>query len=185
MSKEHLVSETTEYIAHALTEFEAMGWLDEDGNYKDVLQELVCKNTLELLTLLGIHGYSGMSVDYTIDLFNKLAQFKPLGPLTGEVHEWALALPNNPTYFQNIRCSHVFKKDGIAYNNKARVFQYGKDGPCFSSIPYGHEVILQFPYHVPQVKIITLPTEYKESGINTIPDSYWKKVGINYATHQD
>ena len=182
MDNPNLVSEVKGYVGHALNEFQAMGWLDADGNYDDDLQELVCQNTLELLELLGKHAYSGGAIDYALSLFHKLAMFKPLGALTGETDEWR---DRDEGYFQNRRCGHVFKRGGTAYNNRARIFKYGEDGATFSASPYSREYIYNWPYTVPKVEVVSLPIEYKDAGIDKIPDFIWTELGIRFVREAD
>lgn len=111
------------YQTHALREFRAAGWIDIDGKYCDEMQRLMCTQVLELLALFDKHGHSGSSAPYAINLFSKLAKFKPIGPLTGEDWEWNEV---GHGVFQNNRCSHVFKQadrfDGQAYDIDAIVF---------------------------------------------------------------
>lgn len=110
-------------VNHAKTEFKAAGWLNEDGSFKDETQQLVCEQILELLELFSSHGHSGSSAPYAISLFNKLAKFEPIVPLTGEDWEWYEC---SDGVFQNKRCSHVFKQadrfDGQAYDINGKVF---------------------------------------------------------------
>ncbi len=68
---------------HAKLEFKAAGWLDDDGNYIDEMQEAVCRHVLALLDVFSAEGHSGSSAPYTVDLFRKLAMFEPVVPLTG------------------------------------------------------------------------------------------------------
>lgn len=111
------------YEKHAWLEFKAAGWLDEDGKFKDDMQELMCTQVIELMNIFAEHGHSGSSAPYAINLFSKLAKFEPLVPLTGEDWEWHEA---SEGVFQNIRCSHVFKQkdrfDGQAYDIDGKIF---------------------------------------------------------------
>lgn len=108
---------------HARLEFRAAGWTDEDGNFCDEMQELMCKQVLELLKLFSEHGHSGFSAPYAIQTFSKLASFEPLVPLTGEDWEWNEV---GEGIFQNKRCGHVFKQadrfEGKAYDIEAVIF---------------------------------------------------------------
>lgn len=112
---------------HALIEFKAAGWLDEDGNYIDEMQESICNHVLELIKVFSDEGHSGSTAPYTIDLFKKLAMFEPIVPLTGEDWEWTeiareMSGSNNGTVYQNKRCSRVFKDDDGAYDINGKVF---------------------------------------------------------------
>lgn len=108
---------------HALMEFRAAGWTDDDGNYKDEMQESICKHVLDLLSVFIDEGHSGSSAPYAVNLFQKLAMFEPIVPLTGEDWEWTEV---SDGVFQNKRCSHVFKQsnrfNGQAYDINGIVF---------------------------------------------------------------
>ncbi len=111
------------YKDHALLEFKAAGWLDENGEFCDETQELMCSQVLELLEKFSEHEHSGSSAPYAIDLFSTLAKFEPVVPLTGDDWEWN-ECPDG--VFQNKRCSHVFKDkdrfDGQAYDIESVIF---------------------------------------------------------------
>lgn len=108
---------------HALMEFRAAGWLDDDGKYYDEMQEAICKHVLKLLDVFADEGHSGSSAPYAVNVFKKLAMYLPLVPLTGEDWEWHEV---SEGVFQNKRCSRVFKQadrfDGQAYDIDGRVF---------------------------------------------------------------
>lgn len=111
------------YEEHAKREFKAAGWTDADGKFKDQIQEMVCKQVLELLNMFSEHGHSGSSAPYAIQLFKTLASFEPVVPITGEGSEWNEV---GEGHFQNSRCSHVFKDTnrfgGQAYDSEAIIF---------------------------------------------------------------
>lgn len=110
-------------INHAHAEFRAAGWVDESGKFLDEMQEAICKHVLKLLEVFAEEGHSGSSAPYAINVFEKLAKFEPLVPLTGEEWEW---VDVGDGVFQNKRCSHVFKQanrfDGQPYDIDAVVF---------------------------------------------------------------
>jgi hypothetical protein len=101
------------YKLHAQTEFKAAGWTDENGKFKDEMQEMICNHVLKLLEVFSDEGHSGSSGPYAINIFKQLASFEPLVPLTGEDWEW-----NDTGHgYQNNRASHVFKDiDGNCYD---------------------------------------------------------------------
>lgn len=109
--------------SHALMEFKAAKWLDEEGKYSDEMQEAICKHVLKLLDVFADEGHSGSSAPYAVNVFKKLAMFEPLVPLTGEDWEWT---ETSEGVFQNKRCGHVFKQadrfDGQAYDIEGIVF---------------------------------------------------------------
>ena len=110
------------YHKHAMKEFRAAGWINENDQYMDEMQEAICNHVLRLLDVFDGEGHSGSSAPYTINLFSKLAAFEPIVPLTGEDWEWL----DHGYSKQNIRCGHVFKQpdrfDGQAYDIEAVIF---------------------------------------------------------------
>lgn len=109
---------------HALTEFKAAGWLNDSGEYTDEMQGLICTHVLKLMDIFAEEGHSGSTAPYAINMFKKLAMFKPLTPLTGADDEWTdvSAYSDDPRY-QNKRLSSVFKdEDGQAYDIEGKVF---------------------------------------------------------------
>jgi hypothetical protein len=147
--------------SHALMEFKAAGWIDENGKFNDEIQEDICNHVLKLLEVFADEGHSGSSAPYAIDLFNKLANFKPLTPLTGEDSEWVdVSEYSGTTMYQNKRCSSVFKqgKNSEAYNIDGKVFwswYRDSDGIAFKSYYtcYESRVLVAFPYTVPDKPI--------------------------------
>jgi hypothetical protein len=111
------------YIDHALTEFRAAGFIDENGKYCDEMQEAICNHVLKLLEVFGEEGHSGSSAPYAINMFSTLAKFEPIVPLTGEDWEWTELDYGKDMKYQNKRCSRVFKdSSGKAYDIDGKVF---------------------------------------------------------------
>ena len=108
-----------EYRQYAEREFKLAGWLNDDGTYCDPMQEKVCNHILHLLDEFFDGGHSGSSGAYVLNVFDRLARYMPLQPLTGEDEEWE---EKENGQFQNTRCSRVFKKDGKAYDIEGKVF---------------------------------------------------------------
>jgi len=153
------------YHKHALEEFRAAKWLDDNGNYCDEMQEAICKHILKLLDVFGEEGHSGSTAPYTINLFSKLAAFEPVVPITGEDWEWVEV---STGVYQNKRCSHVFKQpdrfNGQAYDIDGKIFwEWAKssiDGTIYKSHFTGGEshVPITFPY-TPKREYVFVPTE--------------------------
>jgi len=149
---------------HAWTEFKAAGWLDEDGKFKDEMQEMICTHVLKLLEVFSDEGHSGSSAPYAINLFSKLAKFEPLVPLTGEDWEWndvsEFGGRDDGPLYQNKRCSHVFKDNNGAYDIQGIVFWEWYTDPESGEKSKSHftcrdsRVPVTFPY--------TPTTEYRE-----------------------
>ena len=60
-------------LDHALLEFRAAGWVDDDGNWKDEMQQIVFEGVLKLLMVFSEEGHSWSSAPYAINLFKQLA----------------------------------------------------------------------------------------------------------------
>lgn len=89
----------------------------EDGPNK-----WLAEGTLELLKVFSEQGHSGSSAPYAVALFEKLAMWKPIAPLTGEDDEWCEPYDDESSQ-QNKRNSAVFRgADGQAYWTDGRVF---------------------------------------------------------------
>lgn len=151
------------YEKHAQMEFRAAGWTDENGNFKDEMQEAICAHVLKLLEVFGDEGHSGSSAPYAINLFSKLAKFEPVAPLTGEDWEWSdiseYGGRDDGPLWQNKRCGHVFKDNNGAYDIDGIVWydwytnEEGEKHKSYFS-GRGSRVPVTFPY-VPK-------TEYRE-----------------------
>jgi len=107
------------YENYAREEFRAAGWMNEDGEFNDEMQEAICTHVVELLKVFEEEGHSGSSAPYAINLFKKLANFEPIVPLTGEEWEWNQI---SDGLYQNRRCSHVFRDQNGAYDTEGRIF---------------------------------------------------------------
>lgn len=143
-----------------MREFRAAGWMNENGEFNDEMQESICNHLLKLLEAFHGEGHSGSSASYTVDLFKKLALFEPVVPLTGEDWEWNEV---GTGVFQNNRCSRVFKQhdrfNGQPYDLDGIIFyEYytNEDGEQRKSYftSYKSMVPITFPY--------TPKSEYKE-----------------------
>lgn len=132
---------------YARKELEAAGWFKEDGFYGDMMGHAVMK----LIAIFSEEGHSGMSANIAVSLFEKLARFEPLTPLTGEASEW---IECGDGVFQNRRCSRVFKGgDGRAYDIEGRIFRE-PDGACYTSRE--SRVYVEFPY-LPSREYVDVP----------------------------
>lgn len=136
-------------ITHAEKEM-ALAWPE-----KDEIQGMVKKDVLQLIEVFAKQGHSGMSAPYVLDVFQRLARFEPLSPLTGEDSEWCDVGDNT---FQNNRCGEVFKcgKNGEAYWINGKIFRepngctYTNKESC---------VPVTFPWVKPKPEIIDVPAE--------------------------
>jgi len=101
---------------HALHELGLAGWLSDDGLYGRMVGDAVMKMMREFAD----EGHSGMSAGIVNSIFNTLAKFEPLTPLTGADDEWNEVCGGT---LQNRRCSHVFKDTSGAYDINGKVFR--------------------------------------------------------------
>jgi hypothetical protein len=126
----------------------------------------LAEGTLELLKVFAEQGHSGSSAPYAVALFEKLASWKPIAPLTGEDDEWNEV---GECTWQNRRNSAVFKgKDGQAYWSGGRVFwEWYSSSDIDEGKPYksyytgsGGRVNIEFPWTQPdKPEYVFVPTE--------------------------
>lgn len=126
-------------IDYAKEELKRIGMIDSGDQYN----EIVTKAILDLIELFASQEHSGFSAPYTVNVFKRLAMYKPLTPLTGEDNEWNEIGPN---FYQNKRYSAVFKRNGEVYNSKGKIFT--DDGETWYGSKDSH-IKITFPYIVP------------------------------------
>ena len=124
----------------------------------DNLQQMAIRNVLELIQTFSNQGHSELSATYVLNLFHRLAFWKPIKPLTGRDEEWNKAYGEDNTQ-QNLRYSAVFRKNydnATAFNSEGKVF-IDKDGIGY--ITYSSHVPVTFPYEVPDKPEIVKASE--------------------------
>ena len=93
---------------HAKYELEQAGLLKKDSVYNGLLGSAV----LELCDCFSKQGHSGQSAELTLDLFETLAKFHTLTPITSNVQEWAdVSKETGSPLWQNKRDPMFFSKD--------------------------------------------------------------------------
>lgn len=145
----------SEFVNHAKREFQYAGWVDENGNFIDEMQEAICNSVLKMLEIFADEGHSGSSAPYAINMFKRVASFEPLSPLTGADDEW---VDHGDGMFQNKRMGSVFKgKDrfnGQAYWLDGKVFWEWagtKEEPFKSYYTSGDSCVpIEFPWVKPE-----------------------------------
>jgi hypothetical protein len=92
-------------IKHAEQEMKAAGLYDKDADYEGAIPEAVMK-------LVRAHieeRHSGASHALTLEIFNRVINFKTLTPLTNSPDEW---IEVGEKTWQNTRQSSCFSEDG-------------------------------------------------------------------------
>ena len=131
---------------YAKAELERAGLFRKDSDYDGMLGE----DVMELIKTFSQQGHSGMSAEIPPALFEKVARYLPLTPLTGDDDEWN---EGGSGVLQNRRCSHVFKENGQAYDQHGKVFRE-PDGICYTS--RDSRVPITFPY-TPKTEYVDVP----------------------------
>lgn len=161
-----------------LTEF-ARKELELNGAFdSEIYGGMIGEAVMALIKLFAEQGHSGMSASVVRGLFNTLAGYELLNPLTGEDDEWTFIGRDKFTAFpvsvpdevgqeiidsindkkpemlwQNKRCSHVFKgPDGRSYDSHGKVFRQ-PDGGCYTN--GNSRVYVEFPY-TPKVEYVNV-----------------------------
>lgn len=121
------------------------------GDSRDEMDVMMQACLLSLIGCFAGQEHSGASAAMAISMFERLARFKPLTPLTGDDGEW---IELQPALWQNRRCSSVFKTDERAYDINGRVFEY----PDGSRVTRGASSAptITFPY-TPTTEVVKVP----------------------------
>lgn len=128
----------------AKDELTRAGLFSKDSDYGGMMGDAVMK----MVKVFADEGHSGFSASMAIQIFERVARFEPLTPLTGADDEWTEV---SDGVFQNKRCPHLFKgPDGQAYDSEGRVFRE-PNGSCYTSS--GSRVPVTFPY-VPKIEYV-------------------------------
>jgi hypothetical protein len=99
---------------HAIAELSAAGLLDKGSDYEGMIGETV----MRLIRAFNPDGdHSGGSAKLALEVFDRVARFRALGPLTNHPNEWMQVSPDmmpdgSPTVWQNKRHSSAFSNDG-------------------------------------------------------------------------
>ena len=122
----------------------------------DEMDRMMRDNVMELIRVFSSQGHSGFSAPYCLSLFDRLARFEPVAPLTGADDEWRQPDPNDPSV-QNRRDGSVFRdKDGRAYWLDAYVFRdRGDQGTWVNG--YSRKYI-RFPHSPQKPKLVLRPS---------------------------
>jgi hypothetical protein len=96
-------------VAHAEFELKRAGLFERDADYGGALGDAA----LALVRLFASQNHSGMSAAMTRTIFNGLANYKVLTPITADPAEWRDVTEHmgKPTH-QNTRQSSCFSRDG-------------------------------------------------------------------------
>ena len=103
--------EESNLTRHARRELELINAFTKEG---DFYGGMTGNAVMELIELFSKQGHSGMSASIVRGIFNELANFDTISPLTLKDDEWC---ESSDDHFQNNRNSAVFKdsKDGKPY----------------------------------------------------------------------
>jgi len=123
-------------LKHAERELSLIGY---DG--KDAYNNMAKAAIMELLTTFANQGHSGFSANYVVDIFNKLARYKILSPLTGENNEWNHV---SEDLWQNNRDCAVFRNEDGCYYLDAIVWVEDDDNTYTNNKSCGY--IKSFPF---------------------------------------
>ena len=112
---------------------------DESG-----LQSMIDECVLELVDVFSKQGHSNHSAHYVISVLERVLNFLPITPLTGEDDEWE---KENDGIYRNKRCMRVIRENGIAYDTMGKVFSDDGGKTWWSNI--NSLTPVEFPYFPP------------------------------------
>lgn len=102
-------------IKHAENEMKIVGLDKPDSDYSGMLYNA----TIELMMIFSGQGHSGFSAQRTLFLFNELAHFKNLSPITSREDEWMNVSEyfdkHKRTIYQNRRNPSLFSDDNLKH----------------------------------------------------------------------
>lgn len=97
-------------LDHAETELRTAGLFDKDSDYDGMIGDAV----KDLVRVFADQGHSGYSAALTLDVFQRVASYKALGPITNNPDEWMHVdadMAGNATTWQNRRQPDLFSYD--------------------------------------------------------------------------
>ena len=92
-------------VQHAKEELKRAGLFRKDSDYNGGIGKAV----MELIEAFSKQGHSGFSANWTLSVFDKVARFDILTPLSSKKTEWMEVCDGT---WQSKRKSSVFSKDG-------------------------------------------------------------------------
>lgn len=116
-------------LEKAKIELEIAGLFSEEG---DFYGGMVGNAVMELIEVFSKQGHSGMSAPIVADLFKKLANHEPLGPITGKDEEWNRLTYTDEEEYQNKRASGLFKKADGKVTYVSAIIKRTPNGTCWS-----------------------------------------------------
>lgn len=97
----------------AKEELTRAGMFDKDSDYGGMLGDAVMK----MVKVFAGEGHSGFSAHMAMDIFQRVARYKTLTPLTGEDDEWFdVSEMSGQPMWQNKRDPSVFKDEKTAWD---------------------------------------------------------------------
>lgn len=155
---------------HAKRELESL----EQGPDDD-MQKLMTKQILQLIDVFSSHGHSGFSASYALGLFMRVADFKPLGPLTGKDCEWYdVAEQSGYPLSQNKRCGEVFKCKEETYTINGYVFTDKGEASGYTTMP-ASKLVITFPHTIVSPIYLTVDKEAGETP-ESVREAYEKRL---------
>lgn len=116
-----------------------------EESLKEPYNKFAYDSIMTLVTAFSNQCHTGFTAPYTINMFERLAMFKPITPLTGEDNEWEKVDDHT---WQNKRCESVFKNDlGKAYDINGKIFSNDGGETWFRN--NDSTVDITFPYAPP------------------------------------
>ena len=137
------------FVSYAETELRLAGLYNDDAVYGS---GNLANAVMRLAKIHCIEGHSGGSHGITMQLFDRVANFRPLEPLTGKDDEWMETFPRT-TALQNKRYSSIFKEieTGKTYRIDAKAFKEPNGAIYTSAKSFGP---VSFPWSWTPTKIV-------------------------------
>lgn len=96
-------------VEHARRELELAGLFDADADYGGMAGNAV----MQLVETFAAQGHSGTSAGLVMYLFQRVASYKPLTPITDDPDTWiGVSEATGEPFWQSTRDPSVFSTDG-------------------------------------------------------------------------
>lgn len=126
-------------------------------------QTAINKSILDIVKVFSDQHFTGTTASYCLEILNRLLNYKPLTPLTGDGSEWEdiSQYGASDTCYQNKRYPAVFKdRDGKAYDVESKIFS-DDNGHTWYTSKDSREYI-DFPYDVPDKPKLLITANHNE-----------------------
>ena len=149
------------------------------------MQKTINNDILDMVKMFSNQHHSGFSAKYSLNLLNRLLNYKPVSAITDNDDEWEAIDYGGDVAYQCKRCPSIFKsKDGKVYNVEGKIFSDDNGHTWYTSSE--SRVYIDLPYNVPtSPECVILDTKQERDNILTSILNIIAKLNGNDDNHTD